>query len=66
MSNLRTETAAARRMMQHGICSYCVHTKALNASGVVGLHFLPDTNRHTSRVRRRCPGSFRRPREATR
>jgi hypothetical protein len=50
----------------HGVCDYCVRTKALNASGVVGLHFLPDTNKHTSRVRRRCPGSFRAPREARR
>jgi hypothetical protein len=47
-----------------GTCSYCAHLKALTGQGVVSLHYLPSAQ--PGRRRRRCPGSFRAPREVHR
>lgn len=58
-------------MNTHALCSYCAGLKQLTGQGVVGLHYLPvpatqPVRRRDTRVRRRCPGSFRRPRGAER
>jgi hypothetical protein len=54
----------------HATCSYCAKLKKLNNSGVVGLHYLVwDVSARAVHsvgaraVKRRCPGSYRRPRQ---
>jgi hypothetical protein len=55
---------------QHATCDFCSRLRPLTKGGVIGLHFInldvstrvvPVTGR--GRVRRRCPGSHRRPRQ---
>jgi hypothetical protein len=49
-----------------GTCDGCGGVKALSARGYVRLHYLPTTAHHPGKVRRRCPGSHRKPREVRR
>lgn len=53
-------------MIPIGTCDGCAGKKALTDQGVVRLHYLPTTAHHPGKARRRCPGSYRAPREATR
>jgi hypothetical protein len=59
--------------MTYGHCDYCAATKRLDQHGRIVTHYLaiPVTRRAIpsvgpGRVRRRCSGSSRPPREATR
>jgi hypothetical protein len=59
--------------MTHGHCDYCARTKRLDQHGRIVVHFLtiPVSAKAiravgAGRVRRRCAGSGRPPREATR
>jgi hypothetical protein len=59
--------------MTHGHCAYCARTKRLDQHGRIVAHFLtiPVSAKAiravgAGRVRRRCAGSGRPPREATR
>jgi hypothetical protein len=45
---------------------YCARLKPLTGQGVVALHYLSTTARHPGKTRRRCPGSWRRPRRVER
>jgi hypothetical protein len=49
-----------------GTCDGCGRVKALSDRGYVRLHYLPTTAHHPGKVRRRCPGSYRKPREVRR
>jgi hypothetical protein len=54
---------------EHATCDFCRKLRPLTAQGVIGLHYIglnvsarvvPVVGR--GRVKRRCPGSYRRPR----
>jgi hypothetical protein len=56
--------------MTHGLCSYCARLKKLNADGLVVTHYLAiNVSRSATRVvgagrvRRKCGGSVRPPRQ---
>jgi hypothetical protein len=57
-------------MSEHATCSYCAKLRKLTGQGVIALHYLSiDVSARAvrtvgaGRVRRRCPGSYRRPRQ---
>jgi hypothetical protein len=59
-------------MTAHALCDYCARTRPLTGQGVLALHYvqIPVSAKAihavgSRRVRRRCPGSYRRPRETT-
>jgi hypothetical protein len=59
--------------MTHGLCTYCAQSKRLDAHGLVVTHYLsiPVSAKAirsvgAGRVRRRCQGSGKPPREASR
>ena len=59
--------------MTHGVCNHCARTKRLDQHGRIVLHYIaiPVSAKAiravgAGRVRRRCSGSGRPPRETTR
>ena len=55
-------------MIDHDTCSFCARLRPVTRQGVIALHYLAlDVSARVApvvgrgRVRRRCPGSYRRP-----